>query len=95
MAEIADSPTFAPRFTIRTLLVTMAVSAMLFVVIGVGFRGQAWAWGFTIGILSLGLTTLVHAACFGFVWCFARVFGMTSSDATRSVNALSPPEAAP
>ncbi len=61
-----------PRFTIRTLLVMLTVCAFLFVIVGLAFRGQHWAWGVTIGMLSLGVTALVHAAWFSLVWVFAR-----------------------
>ena len=62
-----------PRFTIRTLMVICNVCAVAFVIIGTAFRGQHWAWGVTIGLFSLVVTALVHAACFGFLWIFARV----------------------
>jgi ABC-type uncharacterized transport system permease subunit len=61
-----------PRFTIRTLLVMLTVCAFLFVIVGLAYRGQHWAWGVTIGMLSLGVTALVHAAWFSLVWVFAR-----------------------
>ncbi|HVT29832.1 MAG TPA: hypothetical protein VHE81_17570 [Lacipirellulaceae bacterium] len=61
-----------PRFTIRTLLATVTVCAFLFVIVGMAFRGQHWAWGITIGMLSLVVTAVVHAAWFSLVWVFAR-----------------------
>lgn len=61
-----------PRFTIRTLLVLLTASAFVFVIAGLGFRGHEWAWGVTIGLLSLVFTALVHAAWFGAMWLFAR-----------------------
>lgn len=73
-ADVAEKSTYVPRFTIRALLVAMAACAVLFVVAGIAYRGQAWAWGITIGILSLGLTMLVHAACYSVVRRFARLF---------------------
>ena len=62
-----------PRFNLRAILAVTTASAVFFLLVGTGYRGQAWAWGATIGILSLGVTALVHAACFGIVWCFARI----------------------
>jgi hypothetical protein len=53
-----------PRFTIRALLVLLTVCAFVFVIAGMAFRGQHWAWGVTIAILSLGCALLVHAAWF-------------------------------
>ena len=45
-----------PRFTIRALLVVLTISAFVFVIAGMAVRGQHWAWGITIGILSLAFT---------------------------------------
>jgi len=63
---------FVPRFTIRTLLVVLTIGAVVSVIAGMAVRGQAWAWGVTIGLVSLGLTALVHAAWFGIVWVLTR-----------------------
>jgi hypothetical protein len=57
-----------PRFSIRTLLVLLTLGAAASVVIGTAFRGQNWAWGFSIGLLSLVITALVHAAWFSVIW---------------------------
>jgi hypothetical protein len=66
-------PTVIPRFTIRTLLAVLTVCAFLFVIVGLAFRGQHWAWGVTIGLASLSVTALVHAAWFGLVQLLARL----------------------
>jgi hypothetical protein len=57
----------------RTILAVMTGCAVLFVVMGMTARGEMWAWGIVIGVLSLGLTALVHAAWFGIVWYFSRL----------------------
>lgn len=62
-----------PRFTLRTVLVITTVCAGLFLLLGMAARGEKWAWGAAIGVLSLGVTAVVHAACFGIVWCFSRL----------------------
>jgi hypothetical protein len=62
-----------PRFSIRTLLIILTVSAVGFLVVGMGFRGQHWAWGASIGIFSLVVTAFVHAALFSVIWFFARI----------------------
>ena len=62
-----------PRFTIRALLVMLTVGAVASVIIGMAFRGQGWAWGASIGLLSLFVTALVHAAWFGTVWMFTQM----------------------
>ncbi|HEX4413128.1 MAG TPA: hypothetical protein VH107_05825 [Lacipirellulaceae bacterium] len=61
-----------PRFNIRTLLVMLTLGALASVIIGTGFRGQTWAWGASIGLLSLVVTAVVHAAWFAAVWGVAR-----------------------
>jgi hypothetical protein len=63
-----------PRFTIRTILAVTTGCAVFFLVVGTAFRGQNWAWGVAFGVLSLAVTALVHAACFGMVWLFAELF---------------------
>jgi hypothetical protein len=62
-----------PRFTIRALLVMLTICAFVFVIAGMAVRGQHWAWGITIGIVSLAVTLLVHAAWFSVVWMLARM----------------------
>jgi hypothetical protein len=62
-----------PRFTLRTILAVMTGCAVLFVVLGMAVRGQTWAWGLVIGVLSLVVTVLVHAAWFGIVSLFSRL----------------------
>jgi hypothetical protein len=62
-----------PRFTIRTLLAILTVCAVAFVMVGTAYRGQYWAWGVTIGLISLIVAALSHAAWFGIVWLFARL----------------------
>jgi hypothetical protein len=62
-----------PRFTIRTLLAMITLAAIVFVMIGTATRGQYWAWGVTIGLVSVIVTALAHAAWFGIVWMFMRI----------------------
>jgi hypothetical protein len=62
-----------PRFTIRTLLIILTVCAVIFVMIGTATRGQYWAWGVTIGILSVIIVALTHAAWFGIARLFLRM----------------------
>jgi hypothetical protein len=86
-----------PRFTIRTLLALLTVFAIVFVMIGTATRGQYWAWGVTIGLVSLIITALTHAAWFGIVWLFVHMAqgGAPISESTlRQVMAPSTPEIA-
>jgi hypothetical protein len=73
-----------PRFTIRTLLVVLTIGAFVSVIAGMAVRGQSWAWGVTIGLLSLGLTALVHAAWFGIVWTVARSASKQTGERART-----------
>lgn len=61
-----------PRFSIRTLFMLLTLAAVASVVVGMAVRGAEWAWGISIGLLSLLLTALVHAAWFGIVWMLAQ-----------------------
>jgi hypothetical protein len=63
-----------PRFTIRTLLAMITLCAIIFVMIGTATRGQYWAWGMTIGLVSAIIAALAHAAWFGIVWMFMRMW---------------------
>jgi hypothetical protein len=69
---MTNSPMLLPRFTIRTLLVILTVCAFVFVMVGTAFRGQYWAWGVTIAIVSMIVTALTHVAWFGLVSFFPR-----------------------
>jgi hypothetical protein len=62
-----------PRFTIRTAFAVVTGCAFLFLVAGMAYRGQTWAWGVTIGAVSLLISALVHAAWFGIVWLFTQL----------------------
>ena len=62
-----------PRFTIRALLVLLTICAFVFVIAGMAVRGQHWAWGVTIAILSLSFALLVHAAWFCAIWWLAQM----------------------
>lgn len=62
-----------PRFSIRAALAVVSGCAVVFLIAGMAARGQAWAWGVTIGVFSLAVTALVHASWFGIVWLFAQL----------------------
>jgi hypothetical protein len=65
--------TLLPRFSIRAMLGILTFGAVIFLIAGMAHRGQYWAWGVTIALLSLIVTALVHAAFFGVVWLFAQI----------------------
>jgi hypothetical protein len=88
---MTKSSMLLPRFTIRTLLAILTASAVVFVMVGTAFRGQYWAWGVTIGIISCIITALTHSAWFAIVWFFARVPEMrTGSSAVTPAALLMP-----
>jgi hypothetical protein len=61
-----------PRFSIRTLLAMLTVGAGLLFIVGMGVRGNDWAWVASIALASLIATALVHAAWFGVIWLFVE-----------------------
>jgi hypothetical protein len=83
----------APRFSIRTLLAIVTGGAVVFLVAGMAVRGEIWAWGVTIGVFSLLLTMLIHAAWFGVAWLFAQLPGSQRAgrDELRSLQASTGP----
>ncbi len=72
-----------PRFSIRTLLVMLTLGAVAFLIVGMAFRGQHWAWGASIGLFSLLVTALVHAAWFGVIWLFSHLTPARNIDQQR------------
>jgi hypothetical protein len=62
-----------PRFSIRTALVILTVVAVISLFAGQALGGQAWAFGLTIGVISVPLTLLVHAGFYALVMSFAKL----------------------
>ena len=62
-----------PRFTLRAILGILTLAAFVFLVAGMAYRGQTWAWGVTIAVICAAITLLVHAGWFGVVWLFAQM----------------------
>lgn len=62
-----------PQFSIRWLLALTAVCAVIFSIVGLAIRGNAWAAGVSIGIGSLVVLGLVYGALFAMVWVFSVV----------------------
>ena len=61
-----------PSFSIRALLLMLTLGAVAFLIVGMGFRGQHWAWGASVAIFSVLVTAIVHAAWFGIIWLFVK-----------------------
>ncbi|MEX2317824.1 MAG: hypothetical protein WD669_11770 [Pirellulales bacterium] len=89
----ATLPMLAPRFSIRTLLAVLTVGAIVFLLAGVAVRGELWAWGVTIGALSVVVAALVHAAWFGLVWLFAQLPASRKETGPSSSRQSVPPSA--
>ncbi|MCC7474425.1 MAG: hypothetical protein IT425_03450 [Pirellulales bacterium] len=62
-----------PRFSIRTLFLLLSFVAIVSIIVGTAVRGEYWAWGVSIALLSLLLVALVHAALFAIMWVFTRL----------------------
>jgi hypothetical protein len=82
-----------PRFTLRTVLVATAACAVLFLFIGIAYRGENWAWGVAIGILSFAVVAIVQALFFGIVWCFAQIFTSRAPAPDSAIRRAHNPEA--
>jgi len=62
-----------PRFSMRMMFWLITASALVFLLVGMAARGDDWAWGVSIGLLSIVFTAVVHAALFCAVWLFGRL----------------------
>lgn len=73
--DVVETPTRAllPRFSIRVLFWVITICALACVILGLAARGEVWALGASIGLASLVITALVHAAWFTLVWLFSRL----------------------
>ena len=78
--EAERSTTLLPRFSTRTLLAISTGCALAFVIAGTAYRGHPWAWAFTIGLMSLGITALFHAAWFGIMTLLAQLVSAAPTD---------------
>jgi len=80
--DVVENPTrtLLPRFSIRVLFWLITICAFVFVILGLAARGEKWAWGVSIGLVSLVITALVHAAWFGIAWVFSRLPSVRPKD---------------
>ena len=63
---------FAPKYSIRTLLLLMAVFAVYFLFVGFAFQGYAWAVGISVAVGSLAVVAAVHGLLFLGCWALAN-----------------------
>jgi hypothetical protein len=80
---------FAPRFSIRTLLILITGGAFIFLITGLAVRGQHWAWGFTITALSVGFVLFANALWFGMVSLAATILDKRRLDSKTVLEAPS------
>lgn len=73
-----------PRFTIRTILGITTICAVFCLVLALAARGQQWAVGVSIGVLSIVVTAAVHATLYWLVRLLARALGPSYAEAERS-----------
>jgi len=73
-----------PRFSLRTTLKTITVSALLFLIAGQALEGKAWAVVVTVAVLSVLATLLVHGCFFGLTAGLSRLIGSHQSPARTS-----------
>ena len=91
-----------PQFSIRWLLALTAVCAVIFSIVGLAVRGNAWAAAVSIGIGSLVILVVVYGLLFGVVWVFSlatwslgRRRGRSGRSPFRSESTAGVPAASP
>ena len=77
-----------PQFSLRWLLAVVTVCSVAFLILSFGARGQVWAIGASIGLLSLVIVILVHGFTFFLVWLFAQMTGRRKRRAAEKAAGL-------
>ena len=62
-----------PQFSLRNLLVVMALLAVASFIMSLALREQAWAAGVLIGLIAGVVVFVVYAAIFGIAWLLAAL----------------------
>jgi hypothetical protein len=65
-----------PRFSIRALLASMAVSALISLVLAEAVRGRPWGVGFAVALASVAVLFVLHVVVFAVAWLLARLRGL-------------------
>lgn len=55
---------FAPRYSLRTVLILIAFAAVFFLILGMGIRGEDWAIGLSAAIGSVFCVAITFAFFF-------------------------------
>lgn len=61
-----------PRFTIKTLLGLMVLAAFMSLILAQAVRGQSWAIGVCVGLVSLFVALAAHSLVFAIAWVLAQ-----------------------
>ena len=77
-----------PRYSLRTTLLGVTLSAILFLIVGYAYRGQAWAVVITVAIVSVFVALAIHACFYLLVSALGRVIGAKIAPARTSQGGL-------
>ena len=75
-----------PQYSLRKLLAITVGAALICLVLSWGVQGYRWAFGISMGALSILAALLVQGVMFWFVWLFATLADRKS--AARRARAL-------
>jgi len=83
--EIRDNPRMLlPRYSLRTTLILMTVCAAFFFVVGMAYRGQAWAVVVSVAIVGALVALLSQAGFYVLLSLLSRLFGTEQTSARTS-----------
>ena len=78
-----------PQFSIRWMLMVMTACAGVFSIFGFAVRGDGWAIGFSIAVVSAAVALFFCALLFAVVWLFSVLMPSFGGRVGRQVR-LSP-----
>ena len=77
-----------PRFSLRTTLIGVTVSALFFLIAGQALRGHSWAIVITVGVVGLLTTFVFHAGLYALTSALSRIVGTQETPALTSQGGL-------
>ncbi|MGE0607550.1 MAG: hypothetical protein AB7O62_10680 [Pirellulales bacterium] len=92
-APHADDLRWIPQFTLRRLMIWMAVSSLLCLVVGNAVAGRHWAIGLSLAMIAVVAALLVHAGAFFIAWVASLIWQPPSPFGKG--NGSSPPPSSP
>ena len=87
-----------PKFSIRSLLGLMTVSAFFFLVVSLAVQGKTWAVSTSLAIASVLVAFTLYVAFFGVAFIFAAIVGglrVKPQRATPFATSEPPPQLVP